>query len=298
MRYPGSSRDVLHDISLDIQRGEIFAVLGPNGAGKTTLLEILEGHRRRTAGDVLVLGEDPGTAGRQWRGRCGVVLQDSAAEPELTVQEVLSLYAGFYDAPLERSEVLELVGLTSQAATRSAHLSGGQQRRLDVALGIIGGPELLFLDEPTTGFDPEARRATWDAIRTLRRDREMTIVLTTHALDEAEALADRVAVVVAGAIVAEGTPAALDQRDRRPTTIRLTTVLPSDGALPALPRLLTSRADVRVDGRTVHVESSRPVPDVAALSRWADRHHVVIEDLQVARPTLEDTYIRLLGAVR
>jgi ABC-2 type transport system ATP-binding protein len=298
MRYPRSAIDVLRGLDLEIRRGEIFAVLGPNGAGKTTTLEILEGHRRRTAGDVSVLGEDPGTAGAAWRGRCGVVLQDSVAEPELTVREVLDLYGGFFDAPLPVDDVLELVGLTAESAKRSAHLSGGQQRRLDVALGIIGDPELLFLDEPTTGFDPAARRVMWDAIRALREERGMTILLTTHALDEAEALADRVAVVVAGEVVAEGPPASLGRRDREPTSI----VLKAGGgpavALPPLPRMLRARTDVRVAAGVVRVETSSPVPDVAALCRWVDRHGLDVEELRVVRPTLEDTYLRLIGAGR
>ena len=289
---------MLRGIDLEILRGETFAVLGPNGAGKTTMLEILEGHRRRTGGDVLVLGEDPATAGRRWRGRCGVVLQDSVPEPELTVAELLDLYAGFYDAPLDSHRVLDLVGLTAQATKRSEHLSGGQRRRLDVALGIIGGPELLFLDEPTTGFDPEARRTTWEAVRTLRDELAMTIVLTTHALDEAEALADRVAVVIDGAVVAEGAPDVLGQRDQQPTSIRLTTSVSTVGSLPTLPKLLTKRADVRIEGRVLHVESSQPLSDIAALCRWSDHHHVLVEDIHVARPTLEDTYLRLLGALR
>ena len=293
MRYKRSASDVLRGIDLDIGRGEIFAVLGPNGAGKTTALEILEGHRLRTAGEVAVLGQDPARANPSWRARCGVVLQDSVPEPELTVREVLSLYRGFYPQPFTVDAVLDLIDLRDQASTRTERLSGGQRRRLDVALGVIGKPELLFLDEPTTGFDPSARRATWAAVRALR-DHGMTIVLTTHYLDEAEALADRVAVIVDGRIVAEGTPSDLGGRDRQPTSIQLSV---TGGPLPALPRGLAPRVELTGSG-ALAVRTASPIRDLGVLCRWIERNDLVVDDVSVSRPTLEDTYLRLIGADR
>ncbi|HEY2505992.1 MAG TPA: ABC transporter ATP-binding protein [Streptosporangiaceae bacterium] len=203
----------LDGVDLEIGHGEVFALLGPNGAGKTTTVEILEGYRHRDEGTVSVLGADPAHAGRPWRARIGIVLQ-SSGRLELTVAELVSQFACFFPRPRDPAEVIELVGLTAQASRRADRLSGGQRRRLDVALGIVGRPDLLFLDEPTTGFDPEARRQFWDLVRQLAGD-GTTIVLTTHYLEEAEALADRVAVVAAGRVVALGAPAALGGRDAR-----------------------------------------------------------------------------------
>src|SRR6266699_2634796 len=202
------SRTAVDGIDLDVYRGEIFAFLGPNGAGKTTTVEILEGFRQRTVGEVSVLGLDPATAPGAWRDRVGVVLQESEPEPGLSVRECLALYAGFYRAPRDIEETISLVGLGPQAGTLGTRLSGGQRRRLDFALALIGDPELLFLDEPTTGFDPSARRAAWEVVAGLRRLGK-TIFLTTHYMDEAEQLADRIAVLSAGRIVAEGTPQTL-----------------------------------------------------------------------------------------
>ena len=198
-------------IDFDVQRGEVLAFLGPNGAGKTTTVEILEGYRQRSGGQVQVLGEDPADASLLWRDRLGIVLQDSAIEPDLTVQECLELYAGYHLHPRPVEEVLALVDLTARATTLGARLSGGQRRRLDVALALIGDPELVFLDEPTTGFDPAARRQAWDVIASLR-GLGKTIFLTTHFMDEAEYLADRIIVVAGGAIVAEGPPRTLAGR--------------------------------------------------------------------------------------
>ena len=195
-------------LDLHVEVGEIVAVLGPNGAGKTTTVEILEGYRHRDSGKVTVLGEDPQHAGRPWRARVGVVLQDVASGSEATVEELVRHYALFYPAPRDPDEVIAVVGLEEKRRTRVRHLSGGQRRRLDVALGVVGRPELLFLDEPTTGFDPEARHAFWDLIGALRAG-GTTILLTTHYLDEAEHLADRVVVVTEGHVVAEGAPATL-----------------------------------------------------------------------------------------
>ena len=230
MSYDGI--EAVRGIDLQVSRGEIFTFLGPNGAGKTTTIEILEGHRKRTAGDVKVLGEDPERADRWWRSRVGVVLQSSRVEPQLTVRECLELYAGYYPAPRSVQEVIDLVGLNSRSEVRCGQLSGGQQRRVDVALALIGDPELVFLDEPTTGFDPSARRSSWEMIDGLRQLGK-TIFLTTHYMDEAEALADRIAVLKAGEIVAEGTPTTLGGRDR--AAYQITFTLPEGVAIGELP---------------------------------------------------------------
>ncbi len=210
-------RPAVKGIDFTVAHGEIVAILGPNGAGKTTTVEILEGFRSRTGGQVRVLGVDPEGAPAAWRDRVGVVLQSSVPEPDLTVAETVELYGGFYRHPLPTAEILDVTGLTEQASMRNRRLSGGQQRRLDVALALVGGPDVLFLDEPTTGFDPAARRAAWRTIAGLKALGK-TILLTTHYLEEAETLADRIAVISAGRIVASGTPADLGGRDRRPST--------------------------------------------------------------------------------
>jgi ABC-2 type transport system ATP-binding protein len=199
-------------IDLDVARGEIFAFLGPNGAGKTTTVEILEGYRDRSDGEVNVLGIDPADADREWRGRIGVVLQQTKMHPELTVRETLDLFAGYYRAPRPVAETIEQVGLSGRADQRVGRLSGGQQRRVDVALALIGDPELVFLDEPTTGFDPSARRRAWDMVASLR-SLEKTVFLTTHYMEEAQRLADRVAIIANGEIVAEGAPDQLGGRE-------------------------------------------------------------------------------------
>src|SRR6201997_3348394 len=210
MSYDGL--EAVRGVDLKVLRGEIFAFLGPNGAGKTTTVEILEGHRTRTAGEARVLGIDPEHADAAWRERVGVVLQSSRVEPDLTVEECLTLYAGYYTAPLPVREVIKLAGLERKATVRGAQLSGGQQRRMDVALALIGDPELVFLDEPTTGFDPSARRSAWGMIDGLR-ELGKTVFLTTHYMDDAERLADRIAVIAGGRIIAEGTPGSLGGRD-------------------------------------------------------------------------------------
>jgi ABC-2 type transport system ATP-binding protein len=287
MRY--GEREVLRGIDLEVQRGEVLCFLGPNGAGKTTTIEILEGYRRRTGGDVLVLGEDPSTAGPTWRGRVGVVLQDCIAEPDLTVQETVRMYAGFYDDPIGVDEVLGTVGLTAEAGVRNARLSGGQRRRLDVALALVGDPELVFLDEPTTGFDPEARRSAWEAIAKLRQLGK-TVVLTTHALDEAEALADRIAVLVDGRIVAGGTPATLGNRHRRLAEVRL-----APAAADALPRRLRRSTALASDGSVV-VTMDATAASLHDLSGLLVAAGAGDTPLEVRRPTLEDVYFDLLAA--
>jgi ABC-2 type transport system ATP-binding protein len=296
-------------IDLKVARGEILAFLGSNGAGKTTTTEILEGFRTRTSGDVRVLGTDPATAGPDWRARIGVVLQTNAPERLLTVRECLRMYAGYYPRPLSVERALELTGLTEKAGSRCGQLSGGQQRRLDVALALIGDPELIFLDEPTTGFDPTARRAAWDVIRGLR-DLGQTVFLTTHFMDEAEALADRIMILAAGQIVASGTPQTIGGRSAGATVISFT--LPEDmtvDALPSLPGqaepagragqwggpvLSAKKTDpvARGHGR-VEIQVTEPLPALHALSGWALEHGLPLPDITVSRPSLEDIYLKL-----
>ncbi len=277
-------------IDLEIARGEIFAFLGPNGAGKTTTVEILEGFRERTAGEVSVLGVDPAHADAAWRNRVGAVLQESNAEPGLTVRECLQLYSGYYLAPRDIDETIALVGLDEKADTQGAQLSGGQRRRLDVALALIGDPELIFLDEPTTGFDPSARRTAWHVIDGLRRLGK-TVFLTTHYMDEAEHLADRIAVIAGGRIVAEEAPATLGGRDRMAATIRFS--LPAGVGAGELPAELRSHA-IGDDGR-VTLTSEAPLVHVRALAEWALGRGLDLPNLDVRRPTLEDVYLELTG---
>jgi|1186.fasta_scaffold45888_2 ABC-2 type transport system ATP-binding protein len=279
-------------IDLHVQRGEVFAFLGPNGAGKTSTVEILEGFRRANAGHVRVLGEDPGTADAAWRGRIGVVLQESEPDPGLTVREVAALYAGYHAHPRGVDETLALVGLHDRSEQLATALSGGQRRRLDLALALIGRPELLFLDEPTTGFDPAARRVAWQLIRDLR-SQGTTVFLTTHAMDEAAELADRIAVIAGGTIVAEGTPAALGGRDEAPATISFALI----GGAAALPPALAARARGNAGGN-VEISSPQPLQDLAELGRFAADTATELVGLEVRRPTLEDVYLTLTGGPR
>ena len=265
-RY-GAKRAV-DGLDLTVERGEIYAVLGPNGAGKTTTIEILEGFRHRDAGEVLVLDEDPGRAGRLWRSRVGVVLQRAADQAELTVAELVRHFARYYPDSRDPDELIAAVGLTDKAGTRTRQLSGGQRRRLDVALGIVGRPELLFLDEPTTGFDPEARRSFWDLIEGLR-DGGTTILLTTHYMDEAERLADRCAVVRDGRVIALDAPAALGDRARRRAVVRWL----EDG----VPREQSTDSPTALVGHLAARFAPAEVPG-----------------LQVLRPTLEQVYLSLI----
>lgn len=256
-------------IDLDIRSGEIFALLGPNGAGKTTTVEILEGYRKRDSGEVRVLGEDPQRAPMSWRYDIGLVLQNAHDMAELSVREMLSHFAFYYPDARNVDEVIDLVGLSEKADARIGHLSGGQRRRVDVALGVVGRPKLLFLDEPTTGFDPEVRRQFWELVRTLAGE-GTTILLTTHYLDEAEALADRVAVIAAGRIVAVDTPAELGGRSTQDSSVAWL----QDGAVHTL-------------------ETTDPVGEVIALSK---RFGGDVPGLTVTRPSLEDVYLRLIGS--
>ncbi|GCD19475.1 ABC transporter [Cellulomonas algicola] len=259
-------KQAVDGLDLRVDRGEIVAILGPNGAGKTTTVEILEGYRHRDEGHVRVLGEDPQAAGRGWRSRLGIVLQGTNDLAEATVGELVRHFSRFYPDPRDPDEVIDAVGLRDKVRTRARQLSGGQRRRLDVALGIVGRPELVFLDEPTTGFDPQARRSFWDLVEGLRAD-GTTILLTTHYLEEAERLADRVVVVASGHVVAEGTPADLGGRDARRALVRWV----EDGR----------RHEVRT------YDASRTVADL--LARLGD-----VPGLEVLRPTLEDVYLGLL----
>ena len=270
-----------------MRAGEIFAFLGPNGAGKTTTVEILEGYRDRDAGEVSVLGVDPAAPTRAWRERIGIVLQSGKLRPHLTVRESVELFAGYYPAPRPVDETIELVGLTEQRDSRTERLSGGQQRRLDVALALIGDPELLFLDEPTTGFDPSARRNAWSLIAGLRQLGK-TVFLTTHYMDEAQELADRVAIIAAGQIVAEGAPSELGGRGAAPCEIRFR--LPEGAQADDLPLQVAV-----TDGRAL-LRTHDPIPALNALTSWALAQGVDLPGLEVERPSLEDVYLDLTEA--
>ena len=281
--------EAVKDVAFEVDEGEVFALLGPNGAGKTTIIEILEGFRKRDLGHVDVLGYDPAdpATSRRLRERMGVVLQELAVEPFLSVRQALTRNAGYYPKPRPVEEVLQLVGLADKADDRVKSLSGGQQRRLDLGLGIVGNPSLLFLDEPTTGFDPSARRGAWEVVRALTGGGTM-VLLTTHYMDEAEALADRVAVINAGRIVAEGAPGSLAGRDRAEANIRFR--LPPGAASPQLP------APIKVSNSGVHeVKTDREIEVLAALTNWALQEKVDVIGLTVERLTLEDVYLRLTG---
>ncbi|MBK5233625.1 MAG: ABC transporter ATP-binding protein [Thermoleophilia bacterium] len=285
----------LKGIDLEVGREEILGVLGPNGAGKTTTVEILEGYLGRDGGEVEVLGIDPAHPTRAWREKIGIVLQGTTLEPTLTVSESLQLYAGYFSNPRPVEEVISLVGLEESAGKRAGRLSGGQQRRLDVGIALIGDPELLFLDEPTTGFDPSARRHAWEMISGLR-DLGKTVLLTTHYLEEAQALADRVAVMSDGVIVAEDTPENLGGRENLPT--RITFVLPegiSPGDLPAAGRAAVED-ELGGNGRIAVIETDDAVKDLQVITAWALERNLPLTGLEVKRPSLEDVYLRLTEA--
>jgi len=278
--------EAVRGVSFAVAPGEVFALLGPNGAGKTTTLGVLEGYQDRDAGRVEVLGVDPATGGPALRRRIGIVLQDIAVQPHLTVREAVVRTAGYYPHPRGADEVIGLVGLEPQAATRVRRLSGGQQRRLDLALAVVGRPDLLFLDEPTTGFDPSARREAWELVRGLR-ELGTTIVLTTHYMDEAQALADRIAVLAAGEVVAQGTTDTIGGRDTAETVVTFT--LPAGVAVDDIPLPETSQ----VSSGVVTVRTTEPVRYLYSLTAWAIRFDVQVEALTVGRPTLEDVYLAL-----
>ena len=281
--------EAVRGVDLAIPRGEVYALLGPNGAGKTTTIEILEGFRERSGGEALVLGRDPAQHDPALKAHVGIVLQATGVQPYLTVEETIELYRGYFPQPRPPDEILELVGLTEQRGTRVRKLSGGQQRRLDVAIGLAGDPELLFLDEPTTGFDPAARRNAWELVRNLRALGK-TVLLTTHYMDEAEQLADRVGVIVEGRIVAEGSPAELIGR-RATTAIRFR--LPHDA--PPLPEGV---GPAPADGEGVRtVTTETPTQALYTLTRWATEQGLELGELTVRRASLEDVYLELTGGV-
>jgi ABC-2 type transport system ATP-binding protein len=285
LRKSYGSVEAVRGIDLEVHRGEIFAFLGPNGAGKTTTVEILEGYRKRSAGSVDVLGADPASVGRGWRERIGIVLQQSRMHPELSVREALEMFAGYYRAPRSVGETIEQVGLAEKADDRVGRLSGGQQRRLDVALALIGDPELLFLDEPTTGFDPSARRRAWDLVAGLRALGK-TIFLTTHYMEEAQVLADRVAIIAAGRIVAEGPP---DRLGEHAATVEIRFRLPERIQASELPAGINGHSD----GRFVVARTGEPVRALNELTTWALERGVDLPGLQVASPSLEDVYLEV-----
>jgi ABC-2 type transport system ATP-binding protein len=287
-------------LDLQVGAGEVFALLGPNGAGKTTTVEILEGYRRRDAGEVRVLGEDPARGSAGWRGRIGIVPQSTGVFEELTVEEIVRHFARFYPNPLHPDDVVELVGLGEQRGQRGGKLSGGQKRRLDVALGVVGNPELIFLDEPTTGLDPVARRTAWGLVEQLTALGK-TVLLTTHYLDEAEALADRVGVIVGGRLVEVASPRELGGRSRAAAEVSFKAEGPLAGrSLPELPGAGMAPGSPgpvdRADG-VVTVETASPTRVVAELARWAAAAGLdELPGLAVSRPTLEDVYLRMIAA--
>ena len=270
MRKSYGSHEVLHGLDFDVPAGEVFALLGPNGAGKTTTVEVLEGYRRRDAGDVAVLGVDPERADSAFRARIGIVLQSSAVYPTLNVREILELFAGYYPAPRDPAEVIELVGLGDRRGARVRTLSGGQLRRLDLGLALVGDPEVIFLDEPTTGFDPAARRQAWETIRGLRALGK-SILLTTHYMEEAQTLADRVAILRTGRIVATGSPREL------------------------LAGHVMVEIRFRRDGREIVIDTDEPTRTLHELTSKALAEGVELEGLQVHRRSLEDVYLEVTG---
>ena len=288
-------------ISFAVDEGEVFALLGPNGAGKTTTVEILEGYRKRDSGEIRVLGHDPGRGELEYKARIGIVLQTTGVELYLTVAETIELYRGYYPHPRPVDEIVEVVGLGHKRDERVGKLSGGQQRRLDVAVALAGDPELLFLDEPTTGFDPGARRNAWQIVRNLTALGK-TVFLTTHYMDEAQNLANRVAIIAGGQIVAEGTPSTLGGRDLAST--RISFVVPADA--PELPPALLrepgspeGRPEVKEDSsrRAIELAVEDPMRTLHGLTGWALSAGVTLEELEVRRPSLEDVYLGLTGGL-
>ncbi|MGA8015911.1 MAG: ABC transporter ATP-binding protein [Candidatus Dormiibacterota bacterium] len=286
LRKSYGSLQAVRGVSFTVEPGEVFGLLGPNGAGKTTIVEILEGYRRRDAGSVQVLGADPQKGGRDLRRRVGMVLQECAVEPYLTVREVVDLRGGYYPKPLATTEVIELVGLSEKADTRVKQLSGGQQRRLDLALAMVGNPELIFLDEPTTGFDPSARRNAWEIVRGMRKLGK-TILLTTHYMDEAQNLTDRVCVVSAGEVVRIGSPGSL-RAERAETRIQF--LRPDGIPVPEIGEMVPTTEE-----GLIAMITDTPTRALHQLTEWAVDRGIELEQLEVSRPSLEDVYLELTG---
>ncbi len=290
LRKSYGSFEALRGVDLEIDRGEVFSLLGPNGAGKTTFVEVLEGYRARTAGDARVLDADPGSAGSAWKARIGIVPQSTTLFDELTVREIVTHFAGFYPAPLNPARAISMVGLDEKADARCGKLSGGQKRRVDLALGMIGDPELLFLDEPTTGLDPEGRRQLWGIVREFAALGK-TVLLTTHYLDEAEALSDRVGIIDRGALVALGPPATVGGRDRERSIIRFG--LRGPLATTTLPEI---SGELTHEGQRVVISTVHPAATLRVLLAWADEcGEPELPALTVSRPSLEDVYLTLIA---
>ena len=292
LRKSYGDREVVRGVSFDVAAGECFGLLGHNGAGKTTTIEILEGYLPRDGGSVSVLGCDPAEPTTDWRSRIGIVLQDMDVFPTLTVAETVHMFADLYPTPRSVTETIDVVDLGRLASTRVGDLSGGEKRRLDVALGLVGDPELIFLDEPTTGLDPAARREAWTMIEALKES-GVTIVLTTHYMDEAQALADRLVILDDGVVAAEGTFRELLERHDAATTISFR--LPADADDTAQAICAAIGAGVRLDGRLAEFSSAHPQRDLHLLLGWADDHRIALDDLAVRRSSLEDLFLRIRG---